>query len=168
MAWRTALLTIDDKPAHSMVDDRFASAPPADELPHMAWFGVYCATNPGGGFWNPDEGPKLDAIEDDLIRLCDLHGNGWAAYVHRLDTPGIREYYIYFGEAARMENVLPELKMAHPSYRLEFDRIDDLKWAQYRKWLGWLAMGHSKPRWRTGAAGLVSFVRRLLRGDTRE
>ena len=122
-----------------MVDDRFAENPPVDHLPHLAWFGVFCATDPGAGFWDPDEGLRLDAIEADLIRLCDHHGNGWAAYVQRLDTRGLREYYIYFGEVAAVEKVLPELKALHPTYRIEFDRIDDMKWTQYRKWLNWLA-----------------------------
>ena len=60
------------------------------------------ATPPGEHFWHPDEGPQLDSVEDDLIKLCDRHGNGWAAYVHRLDTPGLREYYVYFGDGADM------------------------------------------------------------------
>src|SRR5262245_6059014 len=138
MAWRTALLNIDGNPTHTMVDDRFAANPPIDQLPHLAWFGVYCAMDPGGHFWNPTEGPQLDAIENDLIRLCECYGHGWAVYVQRLDTRGLREYYMYFADGAAMAKVLPALKAAHPSYRLEYDRIDDLSWAQYRKWLGWL------------------------------
>jgi len=139
MASRTALLTIDGKPTHSMLDDRFAANPPVDRLPHLAWFGVYFATDPGDRFWNPEEGPQLDAIENELLRLCGIHSNGWAAYVQRLDTRGLREYYFYFGEGAAMEKVLPQLKSAYPNYRLEFDRIDDLQWAQYRKWLRWVS-----------------------------
>ena len=157
MTWQTALLNIDGKPTHSMLDDRFEPDPPVDQLPHLAWFGIFCATDPGDHLWNPDEGAQLDAIEDDLLRLCDLHGSGWATYVQRLDTRGLREYYFYFGEGAALEKVLPELKTAHPRYRLEYDRIDDLKWSQYRKWLGWLATGQ-----RTGARGIFSLVRRLL------
>jgi hypothetical protein len=159
MAWRTALLNFDGKPGHTMVDDRFAADPPVDQLPHLAWFGVYCAKPPGGGFWDPDEEAELDAIENDLIRLCDHHGHGWAAYVQRLDTPGLREYYLYFGEGAAMDKVLPELKPAHSTYRLEFDRIDDLKWAQYRKWLGWAATGNDQMPQGTRAAGVFSRVR---------
>jgi hypothetical protein len=30
MVWRSALLTIDDKRAHSMLDDRFEAKPPVD------------------------------------------------------------------------------------------------------------------------------------------
>ena len=142
MAWRTALLDFDGKPGHTMVDDRFAAEPPVGQLPHLAWFGVYCATNPGEHFWNPEEGSQLDAVEDDLIELCDRHGNGWAAYVHRLDTWGLREYFVYFGDGASMDTVLTELKAAHPGYRLEYESIDDLEWVQYRKWLGWVATGN--------------------------
>jgi hypothetical protein len=64
-----------------MVDDRFAANPPVDQLPQLAWFGVYCARPPRGGFWDPDEEGELDAIEKDLVRLCEHHSNGWAAYV---------------------------------------------------------------------------------------
>jgi hypothetical protein len=152
MAWRTALLNFDGKPGHTMVDDRFAGSAPMDQLPHLGWFGLYCAKPPGAGFWDPTEGDQLDAAEKELIGLCHRHGNGWAAYVHRLDTPGLREYYVYFGEGASIDNVLPELKAAHPTYRVEYDRIDDLKWAQYRKWLDWATPGDSPPIHRPGPA----------------
>jgi hypothetical protein len=85
-----------------MVDDRFAADPPVDQLSHLAWFGVFCAKAPGAGLWDAGEGAQLDAIEDDLIQLCERHGNGRAAYIHRLDTPGLREYYIYFGDGAAL------------------------------------------------------------------
>jgi len=117
------MLNFDGKPGHAMVDDRFAASPPVGQLPRLAWFGVYCSTDPAGGFWNPEETPQLDAIETDLIKLCDQHGNGWAAYVQRLDTPGLREYYVYFGGEAAMNRVLPDLKAKHPNYRMEFDQI---------------------------------------------
>lgn len=141
MAWRNALLEIDHKQAHAMVDDGFATNPPVDQLPHLVWFGVFCLLPPCDSFWSPEEGPQLDDIENDLIRMCDRYGNGWAAYVHRLDTRGLREYYIYCGVGAALDEVLPELKAAHPKYRLEYDRIDDPDWGQYRKWLSWLTMG---------------------------
>jgi hypothetical protein len=159
MAWQTALIEIDNKPAHMMVDDRFEANPPADQLPHLAWFGVYCATESGDHFRNPSEGPKLDAVEGDLIKLCDRYGNGWAAYVHRLDTRGLREYYVYFGEGATLEQVLPEWRATHPTYRLEFDLVDDLTWAQYRKWLGWLAAGTNPPLQRTRGTDTLSKIR---------
>jgi hypothetical protein len=126
----------------------------------LGWFGVYCAKAPGGRLWDPTEGDQLDAVEGDLVKLCDQHGNGRAAYVHRLDTPGLREFYVYFGEDAFIDNVLPELEAAHPTYRLEFDRIDDSTWAQYRKWLGWVAARDNPPVQRTGTAGILAGVRK--------
>ncbi len=77
----------------------------------------------------------------DKLPLARYNPHSDAGSVHRLDTPGLREYYVYFGEGADMGKVLPALKAAHPTYRLEFDHTDDLKWAQYRKWLGWAATG---------------------------
>ena len=67
MAWRTKLLNFGGKLGHTMVDDRFAANPPVDQLPHLAWFGVYCAKAPGGGLWDLSEGSQLDAIEGDLL-----------------------------------------------------------------------------------------------------
>jgi hypothetical protein len=139
MAWRTGLLNINNRPVFTIIDDQFQSAAPAEHLPHLAWFGVYCALPCGKQFWNPDEKPQLDAIERDLLRLCDVHGNGWAAYVQQLTTHGMVEYYVYFGDGAAMERVLPELQTIYPNYRIEYDRTEDPKWAQYAKWLGWLA-----------------------------
>ena len=67
------------------------------ELPRLAWFGVYCQRAPGVGFWDPEETDSLDALERDLIRLCEQFGQGWAVYVLRIATSGIREYYVYMG-----------------------------------------------------------------------
>src|SRR5581483_4040338 len=130
MTWRAKSLSIDGRPAHVLLDDKFAPAPPCEQLPHLAWFGVYCIRDPGSAFWDPAEGPRLDAVEDDLIRLAATHGNGQAVYVQRLDTRGLREYYVYFGDATHIDRVLLELKTMHPEYRMDYDQIDDLKWAQ--------------------------------------
>lgn len=162
MTWRMAMLNFDGKPGHTMVDDRFAKNAPIDQLPSLAWFGLYCAKAPGGGFWDPDEGEQLDAIELDLIALCDRQGNGWVAYVQRLDTPGLREYYMYFGEGANIDHVLTDLRTAHPNYRLEYDRFEDPNWAQYQKWLGWAKAGDGQALRRFGSSGILATVRRWL------
>ena len=132
MTWRAKVLQIAGRLAHSMVDDRFKVAPPGLHMPHLAWFGVYCRIDPGTAFWNPLEQPKLDAIELELIALCDQFAGGQAAYLHRLDTRGLREYYVYCGHAAHLEEVLPRLRASHPDYRLEYDITVDADWAHYR------------------------------------
>ncbi|MCE9589464.1 MAG: DUF695 domain-containing protein [Planctomycetes bacterium] len=135
MTWRTALLTIGGKSAHSMVDDRFASQLPTGQLQTLHWFGVYCTRDPGPAFWHPQEQDALDAVENDLIRLFGQFGHGWAVYVQRLDSRGVREYYVYSGTGASLGNVLPALQALHSGRRLEHETMQDPTWSQYKIWL---------------------------------
>lgn len=135
MPWTHLQSEINGKPASSLLETRFAERTPNEQLPSLAWFGVYCCEPPSGGFSNPAEGPALDAIEKDLIRLCGVFGNGWAIYVRRLETPGIREYYVYYGGNADMGKVLPALKGIHKGYRIEFGNQADPTWSQYKSWI---------------------------------
>jgi len=123
------------QPASVLIDDRFRETAPVAELPWLAWFGVYCRLDPGGGFWHPDETEVLDLIESELIGLCETFGRGWVVYSMRIDTPGIREYYLYRGEHAALENALPSLQKAHPEYRIEFDEKYDSDWERYTTYL---------------------------------
>ncbi len=59
----------------------------------------------------------------------------WAVYVRRLDTPGLREYYVYFGESAELEKVLPSINALHPEYRIEFETRTDPQWTHYESWI---------------------------------
>ncbi|MBE7467365.1 MAG: DUF695 domain-containing protein [Planctomycetes bacterium] len=135
MSWSHRTTQIESRPAGVLIDDRFRGSLPVRELPRLAWFGVYCRHDPGGGFWHPDETPALDAIEQDLIRLCEQFGRGWAVYVMRIDTRGIREYYLYCGGSAALAQALPSLRAAHPDYRIEFEETADPEWSRYRTFL---------------------------------
>ena len=77
----------------------------------------------------------MDAIESDLIRLCGAFGNGWAVYVRRLATPGLREYYVYFGDHAELHKVVPSLQALHVGYRFEFESRSDPEWSHYKSWI---------------------------------
>ena len=135
MPWSHRTTEIEKRPAGVLIDDRFRGSFPIRELPRLAWFGVYCRQDPAGSFWHPDERATLDAIEQDLLRLCGKFGRGWAVYVMRIDTPGIREYYLYCGEGAALAQVLPDLRAAHPEYRIEFEETTDAEWNRYRAFL---------------------------------
>jgi hypothetical protein len=135
MSWIQYTFEIQGRPASALLDTQFKDGAPTPELTNFAWFGVYCRLSPGGGLWDPKEQRKLDAIERDLIRLCGKFGNCWAVYVRRLDTPGIREYYVYFGDDAELEKVLPVLKSRHAGYRIEFETYSDPRWSHYQSWL---------------------------------
>jgi hypothetical protein len=132
MAWTNYLARIDGRPAYILVDGRFREDRTSRaKLPRLAWFGVYAQRDPGTAFWHPDETDNLDAIESDLIRLCELFGHGWAVYVLRIDTRGVREYFIYFGGTAQLAAVPPSLQAAHPGYRIEYEETADPLWNRY-------------------------------------
>lgn len=135
MSWTHHLIQIDKRPAQVVFDNQFRSKAPVRQLPRLAWFGVYCRQDPGGGFWHPDESGRLDAIERDLVRLCGQFGNGWAVYVMRIDTRGIREYYFYSGGSAALNRAPAILQTAHPDYRIEFEERTDADWNRYKSFL---------------------------------
>lgn len=91
--------------------------------------------DPGGAFWDPDESAKLDAIEDDMLRLCERFGLGWAVYVLRIDTRGVREHFFYFGGTGELAEVLPSLRAAHPQYRIDYEEFSDESWRRYKSCL---------------------------------
>ncbi len=135
MTWHYYTTTIEGRQAGVQLDDSFAASQPSGALPNLGWFGVHGRLVPGAAYWHPDETLELDAIEDDLIRLCDLVASGYAVYVRRLDTHGIREYYIYFGASVDLGVVLPRLQLLHSGYRLEYEAQPDPGWSHYRRWL---------------------------------
>lgn len=132
MPWSYRTTEIESRPAGVLLDDRFRTSLPVRELPRLAWFAVYCRHDPGSGFWDPGETESLDAIEQDLVRLCDQFGRGWAVYVMRIDTRGIRECYFYCGGNAKLDQALPSLQAAHPDYRIDFEEAVDDEWSRYR------------------------------------
>jgi len=132
MSWTYRQLEINGRPAGVMIDDRFSGAAPVKDLPRLAWFGVFCQKKAGGSFWHPDETQRLDAIEGDLTRLCGQYGRGSAEYLMRIDTRGVREYYLYSGGDSELGQVLPSLQAAHPKYRIEFEETPDAEWYHYK------------------------------------
>ena len=135
MTWKFFEVRTGDKKAQVLLDHRFAGAPPSDSLPNIGWFGVWCQEDPRGAYWAPTEAPALDALEEDLIALAEKFGNGWAVYLRRHATPGLREYYFYFGEGAELGKVAVALTTKHPGYRIEFETRPDPKWSGYASWL---------------------------------
>lgn len=135
MPWSHRTTEIESRPAGVLIDDRFRGSLPVRELPRLAWFGVYCRHDAGSRFWHPDETESLDTIECDLIRLCEQFSQGWAVYVMRIDTRGIREYYFYCGGSAALAQALLSLRTTHPDYRIEFEETADAEWSRYRTFL---------------------------------
>jgi hypothetical protein len=136
MPWIHYQFEAQGKPVNALLDTQFAEAPPPiDKLPRLAWFGVYLRQPGGKSWWQRSEERTLQAIEHDLIRLCDAFGNGWAVYVRRLETHGFKEYYVYFGGNADLQQVLPALQALHKNYRIEFESRSDPVWSHYKSWI---------------------------------
>ena len=131
MPWTNRNVEIEGRLAQVFIDDRFKTSAPLEELPRLAWFGIYCQRAPGAGFWDPEETDSLDAVEDDLIRLCEQFGKGWAVYVLRIATRGMREYYVYMGNSVDFISVVPGLLAQHPDYRIEYEETRDPGWRRY-------------------------------------
>jgi hypothetical protein len=143
MPWSHRLTHFDGRPAQVLIDERFRESAPLRKLSRLAWFAVYARNDPGPAFWDPNETAVLDAIEGDLIRLCDQFGRGYVVYVLRIVTRGIREYFLYFGGSAALSAVLPALRAAYPDYRIEFDQTSDASWRRYISCLPGMESGAS-------------------------
>jgi Family of unknown function (DUF695) len=135
MAWDAYLTEMDGRPGLVLLDRQFAAAPPAGQLPRLAWFAVYCQRVPSSAFWDPEETDALDRLEAALLDEADARADGWGVYVRRLATRGVREYYLYVAEHVDLSGVVAALRRRHPTYRVESDACADATWSHYRRWL---------------------------------
>jgi hypothetical protein len=135
MPWHHIETELDGRPAQLLLDDRFRDSAPVRELPGLAWFCVHCRNPPDIGYWDDAESETLEKIEDDLIELCSRFGKGWAVYVLRIATRGLREYFVYYGGDAELPSVASSLTRAHPSYCIDFETRPDSSWQRYTSML---------------------------------
>ena len=135
MAWKQYQCEISGKAALVLVDDRFAQDSPVKGLPLLSWVGIYCNRPPGGAFWDPEETVDLNRMEDELVKLSDAFGYGWAVYLLRIATPGVREYFIYHADQAELSKAFSALKATYPNYRVEFETTTDMAWEQYGRYV---------------------------------
>jgi glyoxylase-like metal-dependent hydrolase (beta-lactamase superfamily II) len=135
MAWDSYVANVDVRTAQVLLDRSFASAPPASQLPRLAWFGVWARLPAGGAFWDPAEAAALDDIEVALLDLAGQVARGWGVYVRRLATAGLREYYFYTGAHFDLASVAAELVERFPQYRVEHAHTADPDWAKYTGWV---------------------------------
>jgi Family of unknown function (DUF695) len=141
MTWQLFETHINGIPSQVLLDDRFSKETPTDDLPRLARLSVGSQQTPEGGDWPPEESSALDALENDLIAFADQFGYGWAVYVRRVDSPGLREYDFYFGGDADLSKVVPSLTELHPDYRIQWESTSDLGWQHYAAWLAAMAQG---------------------------
>jgi hypothetical protein len=131
VAWTNYECEIKERPALVLVDKRFVGCEPTSALPKVFWLCVYTRLPPGGAYWNPDETNVLNKLEDDFIDLLSDNSRGHAAYVLRIATPGLREYYIYHSTAVNLASTHAALCKAYPDYKIVFNSFDDPTWREY-------------------------------------
>ncbi len=135
MTWQLFDTEINGTSSLVLLDDSFSTNAPSDELPTLTRFAVFCQQPTEGTYWHPDEGAALDKVENDLLGASNHFGKGWVVYVRRVDSPGLREYFLYSGGDADLAQVAPALKERHPDYRIDFESTPDQDWKQYASWL---------------------------------
>lgn len=136
MAWKTYNTLIENVPAVVMVDTRFARSAPLEELPRMTWVAVYTNLEPlPGEVWDPDETSALEAVEADLLKTFETHGEGWTVFVLRISTPGLWEYFLYHAAQVSASAAVLEIQQQHMEYRIEASTVIDAEWKQYRNYL---------------------------------
>lgn len=135
MTWQPFDTTIIGNQSQVLLDDQFIGDTPGEDLPNLAWFGIWCLQDAEGHYWNPAETDKLDDMENGLLGLAAQFADGWGVYVRRVVSSGKREYFFYYGGEADMPGVLPALQHLYPDYRIEFDSRPDPKWEDSFSWL---------------------------------
>jgi hypothetical protein len=135
-SWTHYNCKIQDKPAQVLVNLEIRTSVPDLQRTTLLWIGVYCRMNPEGAFWNPSETEALDRVEDHLIRTVTTSIN--AAYVLRIATPGIREYYFYANSDTGFSDCVVATRNAFPEYRIESDQTRDIDWSRYLSFYDYL------------------------------
>lgn len=135
MSWQLFDTSIVGNQSQILLDDQFVADIPGEELPNLAWFGVWCQMDTEGRYWNHAETDTLDLIESNLLRMASHFSNGWAVYVRRSISAGKREYFFYYGGDAALDLALPEIQKLHPEYRIEYENEPDPLWSLYKTWL---------------------------------
>lgn len=134
MAWQLVEMGNEAEPCQLMLDDRFQSDIPGEELPTLSRLRFWCTKTPNGYYWHPDESADIEKIEDAVLRLADLHGDGWVVYVARRAVPGCLEYGFYSGGGVQLDGLLQDLEDAFPAYRFELEASADPEWSSYAGW----------------------------------
>lgn len=135
MAWKHYVCEVKERRASVLVDQRFQNQFPLKELPQILWLGIYCHSPSEGTVSSPDDAQTLERIESDLINLSQSFGHGWMVHVLQIRTPGIREYYFYYGKHAETDKIAVALRALHPTYRIEVDVKEDPQWVEYRNYV---------------------------------
>ncbi len=135
MTWQLYDTEILGNQSQVLLDDNFVGEIPGDELPNLAWIGIWCRKDTEGHYCHPDELDQMEQIENELMELAAQFAHGWAVYTRRVATSGMREYFFYFGGDAELDKVAPALKEKYPEYRIESEAKPDPEWKLYLSWI---------------------------------
>lgn len=135
MAWKVYTRDVEGNQAQILVDDSFDWTAPVPNLTNLTVISIFCRQQPETTLWHPDEAEALDNLEERLINFAEDNGHGWAVYVLRMASYGVREYYFYHSEQAELGKAFERMKNMHPDYRIEMTTTPDPDWKHYRNFV---------------------------------
>lgn len=131
--WGTLQLTIDDSPGSVLVDLGACEDAPDRTRPISIRVRMPLKNPRPDGFWTPDEGPDLEAIEKSIPTVFRERLN--AVYVGRATSKGLRDFYLYAPSLAGLKDAMAELRRLHPTYQFSAASGDDPEWETYLNFL---------------------------------
>ena len=69
MTWQLYDTEILGNQSQVLLDDNFVGDVPGDELPNLAWIGIWCRKDTEGHYCHPDELDQMEQIENDLMEF---------------------------------------------------------------------------------------------------
>lgn len=127
---------INGQRAQVLLDKQFEDKPlPSAQLPHLATITVHNQMDPSGALWHPDEAGRLEKLEASLMAELEKYSNGWAIYLRRVAFEGFRQYFVYFGDNAKVGKAVVGFQDLNPAYKVEVEFSEDPTWAGYASWL---------------------------------
>ncbi len=138
MTWRTyeTEIEVEGRPSRARVkvDDGLLADAPITGVTRRMRVRVHNTLPAGDGYWAPEEEQALADVDGSLLKMTSDLGHGWAVYVLRICTPGIRDYYFHLFEHAHIGALQSLLGETHPSYTFEVTVSDDPGWELYRRY----------------------------------
>ncbi len=127
---------INGQRAQVLLDKQFEDKPlPSAQLPHLATITVHNQMDPSGALWHPDEAGRLEKLEASLMAELEKYSNGWAIYLRRVAFEGFRQYFVYFGDNAKVGKAVVGFQDLNPNYKVDVEFSEDPSWAGYSSWL---------------------------------
>lgn len=125
--WDFYFATVNEQVASIMVDLGIRSHVPDAQKSLLTWVWVEMHRARPDGLAEPEEVPRLQELEDDLVATV----RASAALVGRVTTAGRREFYFYGEPGNASEQQVAAAMARYPDYKYTCESQADEAWEQY-------------------------------------